>query len=219
MKCTQCSAPVRPVVAVDIDGTLGDYHGHLTEFIADYYGKSVPSWDDRYKGDETMRDWACRTFGIGAADYRGCKLAYRQGGGKRTMPVYSGAAGLCATVVEAGAELWLTTTRPYLRLDSTDPDTRHWLERHSIPFHHLLYDDDKYRQLAQIVDRDRVVAVLDDLPDLLLQAGAVFGHGVPLMRMNPYNDRAKWGGHMTPSLHAAERSILERVRRWKETHT
>src|SRR5512144_693665 len=113
----------KPVVALDIDGTLGDYHSNFLTFADLYFGTTgfqvmlgldnpgLPLWE-----------W----MGISQRDYRDAKLAYRQGGWKRWMPCYPGAADFTDFIRKQGAEVWLCTTRPYLRLDYVDPDTRHW---------------------------------------------------------------------------------------------
>ena len=88
-------------------------------------------------------------MGVTLRDYRECKLAYRQGGLKRFMPCYPGASELATALRRRGAEVWICTTRPYLRLDSIDPDTREWLRRNKIKYDAILYGDDKYRELKR----------------------------------------------------------------------
>lgn len=158
MKCTQCGNEVKPVMAFDLDNSFSDYTGNLVEFATRYFGwRTVP--DVRlYDGTERIGDW----LGLRDHDYRQMKLAYRQGGGKRTQPVLKGAGALVEGLQRAGVEVWITTTRPYNRFDSTDPDTRWWLEYHGIPYDHLLFDDDKYGQLHDIVG-ERCIAVVEDL--------------------------------------------------------
>src|SRR3954451_14658495 len=119
MLCTQCGRPIKPVVAVDIDGTLGDYHGHFVNFASAYLGRKLPSAEN-YRSNKRFAEY----LGISLAEYRIIKLAYRQGGMKRSMPIFTGAKPLLRTIEEEGCELWLTTTRPFQRLDNVDPDTR-----------------------------------------------------------------------------------------------
>src|SRR6516165_2045766 len=98
---------MKAVVAVDIDGTLGDYHSHFLRFAADWYGRPMPNSSDINPGlplHKFMR--------TSKATYRQCKLAYRQGGLERSMPVYDGAYELCRSIKQAGGELWICTTRP-----------------------------------------------------------------------------------------------------------
>jgi hypothetical protein len=211
-----------PVVAIDIDGTLGDYHGHFLHFAEAWYGRPMPSAKDINPGlplHKFMR--------TSKATYRQCKLAYRQGGLKRSMPAYPGASELCARVRQAGAELWICTTRPYLRLDNIDPDTRHWLRRNHIQFDAVIYGENKYCDLARNVGRERVAAVMDDLPEMYLQAITSLGYQWPhrmrdgwppvLLRDQPYNRHMK-----TPSrihdMPTAEREILWLIDKWRKNN-
>lgn len=155
--CTRCTTPIKPIVALDIDGTLGDYHGSLFRFASDYFGYKIDGHG--FNGTYELHEY----MNLSKDQYREMKLAYRQGGQKRMMPPYEGARDLVVGLQDAGAEIWITTTRPWQRFDSTDPDTRHWLERNGIPWDHLLFDDDKYGVLCSMVDTSRIVAVLEDL--------------------------------------------------------
>lgn len=203
MKCTECSRAVKPVVAVDIDGTLGDYHSHLLSFTEGYFGRHLPwHWD----GSGNWEDF----LGLTNAEYREAKLAFRQGGQKRTMPLFPGARELTTALSEAGAEVWITTTRPWMRHDATDPDTREWLRRNGIKYDHLLYDDEKYRQLANIVDRNRVVAVIDDLPEQIREANKMFP-GRAIMVRREHNAYALMP---SSSLPMAKAIVLTRLEGW-----
>jgi hypothetical protein len=215
MLCSECSKAVKPVVAVDIDGTLGDYHGHFIRFAASYLGVKSPSFD--YYGVGLFKTWFIERYKIDERTWYDIKLAYRQGGMKRSMPVYPGAAMLCHMIRSAGAELWLTTTRPFLRLDNVDPDTRFWLDQQAIEYDGLLYDEDKYKVLAERLDGRRVVAVLDDLPEQFEAASSAFHWKVPLLRRNPYNT-AVVCEQTVKDLGKAWPIIAERIDRWKELH-
>jgi 5' nucleotidase, deoxy (Pyrimidine), cytosolic type C protein (NT5C) len=197
-----------PVVAIDIDGTLGDYHGHFLRFAEDWYGREMPDPGQINPGlplHKFMR--------TSKATYRQCKLAYRQGGLERSMPVYDGAYDLCRSVRAAGAELWLCTTRPYLKLDSQSVNTRHWLRRHKLQYDALIYGERKYRELAGIVGTPRVAAVLDDLPELILQADSL---GMwTMLRDQPYNKHLNWH-YRAIDLGQAQRTILQEVKTWKK---
>lgn len=170
----------KPVVALDIDGTLGDYHGHFIRFAEQWTGRKM-----RDPKQMTPDLPFFRFLGMSKMTYRQCKLAYRQGGMNRSMPVYEGASELTHAIRKAGAELWLCTTRPYMRHDSTDPDTRHWLRRNKIQWDHMVYGPNKYRDLVKIVPAGNVVAVLDDLPEMLEQAQSL--HLPAYVRDQPYN--------------------------------
>lgn len=154
-----------PVVALDIDGTSGDYHGHFTRFAAQWVGRDMPDPSLNTEGVPLYK-W----LGMSKATYRQCKLAYRQGGMKRSMPVTPGMPELTAYMRSKGAQVWICTTRPYLRLDNIDPDTRHWLRRNKMQHDGVLFGQHKYRDLARTVGRERVLFVVDDLPEMIEQA-------------------------------------------------
>jgi hypothetical protein len=168
--CDRCGGIVKPLVAIDIDGTLGNYHGHFIKFCAMYMQTEFP---EDYDGSVEFSDY----LGLDKETYRAIKLAYRQGGMKRCMPLHAGARDLitCLNKYSEHADVWVTTTRPHLRLDGIDPDTRFWLECVGLSYHALLYHEDKYRLLADRVDPKRVVLVLDDLREQCEAAESHFG--------------------------------------------
>jgi hypothetical protein len=222
MKCSDCSKEVRPVVAIDIDGTLGDYHFHFMTFASLYMGKHSGYLDAKdYNGKPGMREWFMRETGWEERSWRDIKLAYRQGAQKRSMPPYRFAKEFVTILADSGAEVWLTTTRPYLRLDNIDPDTRFWLARHAIPYEGLIFDEDKYQRLAELVDKERVVAVLDDLPEQIDAAEKVFGRGIPLLNKTQYN-LAYWEAYCNwcvDDLLDAGAQIKQRVEEWNRAHS
>lgn len=171
---------LRRIVALDIDGTMGDYHGHFLRFAEAWYGKPMPDPRLNTQGVPLYK-W----MGTSKATYRECKLAYRQGGLKRSMPCYAEMDNLTRKIRKAGFEVWITTTRPYLRLDNIDPDTRHWLRRNHIQYDSVLYGHNKYKDLVKLVGAERVVCVVDDLPEMIDQA---FALGLQCVLMDqPYN--------------------------------
>lgn len=183
----------KPVLALDIDGSLGDYHGHFLAFARNYFGRAMPDPAQINRGFPLWQHME-----VTLPEYREAKLAYRQGGFKRWMPAYDGAADLTKAARTAGAEVWICTTRPYLRLDNIDPDTREWLRRNTIEYDAVLFDDrsrdgGKYVELVRQVGRSRIVGVLDDLPESLSEAA---GNGIRQiwMRDQPYNQhfQPKW---------------------------
>jgi hypothetical protein len=196
---------LRPVVALDIDGTLGEYHGHFLRFAAMWLQRPLPSdWD----GEQPF--W--RTIGTGKVTYRQIKLCYRQGGMKRSMPVRPGAAELARAVRAAGAEVWLCTTRPYLRLDNIDPDTRFWLRTNGIQYDGFLFGENKYRDLVQLVGIERVVAVLDDEPAQCLRAEAL---GLPTRIIDRrYNEASN--AFRCRNLGHAQVEFAELIKKWRE---
>lgn len=208
MKCTACNTKIKPVVAVDIDGTLANYHGDFLQFAERYLDQQFRS---DYMGDEEMHVF----MGLPLEEYREVKLAYRQGGGKRMMPIFEGAVELMARLRNMDVEVWITTTRPFQRLDSTDPDTRFWLKRHNLPYDHLLYHEDKYRVMSESVDPGRVVAVVDDLPEQLVWADTYFGSRVPFQVTTKYNMGLQNHSWMRGDLFEATDEVAARIRAWR----
>lgn len=179
--CSNCHGEVRPIVVFDIDGTLGDYHGHFYRFCHDYFGwpkENYRKWDGAGEFEDFLR--------LTKAEYREAKLAYRQGGTKRWMPVYPGAPEAVRELAEI-SDVWIATTRPWQRLDNIDPDTREWLRRNGMLEHisGLLYGDRKYFQLCETVDPGRIAAVVEDLPEQFAIARTL---GLPvILRENDHN--------------------------------
>jgi hypothetical protein len=214
MICTKCGDAVKPVVAIDIDGTMGKYHAHFLSFAEDYIGRQIAG---AYTGEGSFKQWFLETTNYPEHVWHDIKLAYRQGGQKRSMPVYKGAADLCDGVLAAGAELWITTTRPYIRHDNVDPDTREWLRRNGITFDYLIYDGAKYMKLADLVDRDRVVAVVDDLFEELESADRAFGRGKTIMRRTSWNSSDDWLP-VYNNLYDIQLDVVGRIETWKREH-
>lgn len=211
LSCTDCSRLVKPVVALDIDGTMGDYFGSLFDFAERWLGRGWQSWRFSYDGSTKL----ARHMGITDEEYRAMKLAYRQGGGKRMMPMIEGASSLSHLLRREGAEVWITTTRPYNRFDSTDPDTREWLRRNGVYYDHLIYDDDKYARLLESVQAERVVAVLEDLGENYDRAAEL---GLrPILAGSQYN-RAIHRDVTSSNLEHAGTIILEYLKAWRLKH-
>lgn len=218
MRCSKCFEEVKPVVAIDIDGTLGDYHGHFIRFAADFLGFDPrKSGAPPYAGDAPFKVWFSHVFDVDYTTFRAVKLAYRQGGLKRTMPVELGASQMLDDFRRVGAEVWLTTTRPHDRYDRVDPDTREWTRRNAIPFHGLLFSGDKMSALYDIVEAERVVAVLDDQEDVLSEASARFGCKAPILKRNDYNKAITWHTSVQ-DLGRAASLITTRIAEWKGRH-
>lgn len=212
MRCSSCSKTVKPVVALDIDGTLGDYHSHLLEFMDGYFGRTMNrGWDGTGDWEDYLK--------LTSQEYREAKLAFRQGGMKRTMPMFPDARVLTLSAMSLGAEIWITTTRPWMRLDSVDPDTREWLDRKALYYDHLLYDDNKYHKLAELVDPERVVFVMDDLPEQIAVAAYRFGGAAYLIERDHNAGTRLATGSLKKSnylqnLHQAHNTMTERIRAW-----
>lgn len=200
---------LRPVVALDIDGTLGFYHEHFLAFASEWLQRTLPPYWD---GSKPF--W--RLLGTSKTTYRQIKLCYRQGGLKRSMPVRGGAAELSRAIRQAGAEVWVCTTRPYLRLDNIDPDTRFWLRHNRIQYDGFLFGENKYRDLAQLVGIDRVVAVLDDEPEQIAKAAKL---GLPVNLMRRTYNTTLLGGSGWPvclDLPQATEYFVQAIHKWRE---
>lgn len=206
----------KPVVSLDIDGTLGDYHGNWDAFARLYFGPEF-IFPNPAATNPGLPLW--EHMGIDQRDYREAKLAYRQGGWKRWMPVYESAAELTRAIRSAGAEVWLCTTRPYLRLDNVDPDTREWLRRNRIEYDALLFDpvvkdETKYHELYRQAG-DRIASVVDDLPEMIEAADylRIPKGSVPILRDQPYNRHVAFARRAT-NLNEVWLYIQQDLARW-----
>lgn len=200
--------PHAPVVAIDIDGTIAQYHDHFLHFASLWTGRDlVINWD----GSNGSFN---KAIGMSKRSYQECKLAYRQGGMKRSLPVFDGARELTVEIRKKGCQVWICTTRPYLRLDNIDPDTRHFLRRNRIQFDGVLYGERKYQDLVKIVGRERVVVVLDDLPEQIDAANKL---GLKtILRVGSHNwqyaKKTQGNGQLLAAdLHHAKESILSLI--------
>lgn len=157
--------PLAPVVGLDVDGTLADYYEHFRWFAELYLQRPVEiHWDFT----DTME--FSDALGIGKEQYRQIKLAYRQGGMKRSIPVFTD-MGLAVKAIRAGGiQVWITTTRPWQRLDNIDPDTQFWLNRNLGRIDGVIYGEEKYLDLVDIVGKDRILGIVDDLPENVVSA-------------------------------------------------
>lgn len=205
--------PGAPVIGLDIDGTCGDYHGHFTRFAQEYTGKQMPP-PDQYTGGIPFH----KHLGMSRTTYNKVKLAYRQGGAKRSMPPYPGIGEFTKCVRTCGVAVYICTTRPYLRLDNIDPDTRHWLkDRAHMQYDAVLWGAYKYNDLIKQVGRERVVMVYDDLPALVSRADSL---GLPAaIRTQPYNVGWSSGNIVRVDSVLDMRLIfLDALSKWKENH-
>lgn len=202
----------KPVVALDIDGTLGAYHEHFTWFAEQWVGRPMPDPALNTHGD-SFNGW----LRMSRANYRQCKLAYRQGGMKRSMPVFPGASEATRAIRKKGAQIWICTTRPYLRLDNIDPDTRHWLRRNRIQYDNVIFGNNKYRELKKIVGVDNIIAVVDDLGEMTRQAKQVGINNV-ILRDRPYNrdlPRNETYDYRVADMYEMQDRILDLIDDWK----
>jgi FMN phosphatase YigB (HAD superfamily) len=209
-----------PVVALDIDGTLGNYHRHFLWFAELYFGRDFPRPDEVNPGRRLSE-----FMGIPHHEYQQCKLAYRQGGMKRCMPYYPGASQLTQQIRAAGAKVWICTTRPYLRLDNIDPDTREWLRRSRIRYDAVIFDSPlsgdhgvgKYEDLVNQVGTDRIVAAVDDLPEQIDLAKSA-GIKTLYIRDQPYNRYREIPAIRVHDLNSLAVFLLRDIHQWKADH-
>lgn len=162
---------MRPVVALDIDGTLLEYHKHFLRFAAQYFGHDP---DDPGYLDYDARMPMHKHLKVSKVSYRACKMAYRRGEMKRSLPALPAplpqAGELTRQIRRWDCDIWLCTTRPYLSYDQIDDATRHNLRRNGVVYQGIIWGEHKYRELVRTVGGERVAAVLDDLPEMCQQA-------------------------------------------------
>lgn len=196
-----------PIVALDIDGTLGVYHWHFQQFAEAWVGRQLRGG---YDGSVPFNKW----LGLSKQTYRKCKLAYRRGGLKRSMPTYTGARELTVAVRKERARVIICTTRPFLSLEDVEPDTLHFLRRNGIQYDYVISGEHKYRELVRRVNKSRLVMVLEDQDDMLLQALSL---GLPAVRArHSHNDASTLKlEYETPDLKVAERLALSRIGQYK----
>jgi len=201
--------PLAPVVALDIDGTLGDYYGHFKWFAELYLQQDLRcDWTGTTNFDEALN--------LDKETYRDIKLAYRQGGMKRSIPVLDGDAGraLIQNIRERlGVQVWICTTRPWQRLDNIDPDTQFWIQRNFGRVDGVIYGEDKYEDLIDIVGRDRILGVVDDLPENVRRAGSLGLRAA--IRAGQHNAAWRLVYPTVPTIHHNS-NIYSLVETWKD---
>lgn len=157
--------PLAPVVGLDVDGTLADYYEHMRWFAELYLQRPVRlDWD--FAPTAEFSD----ALQLDKKTYRDIKLAYRQGGMKRSIPVLDSRGTMVKAIRAGGIQVWITTTRPWQRLDNIDPDTQFWLNRNLGRVDGVIYGEEKYMDLIDIVGEDRILGVVDDLPENVVSA-------------------------------------------------
>lgn len=205
--CSDCQKVLKPVVALDVDGTLAQWHNAFINFLGDWLGRPPVTKLGDFDGVMEFSDW----LGLDKRTYHDAKLAFRAGGFKRWMKPYQGASYLANSIKDHGAELWITTTRPWMRLDNMDPDTKEWLQRNNVPYDHILYDDDKYAVLDSVVG-DRLIAVVDDQKE---QMERCYELALPfLLRRSKWNKGVLALGLEADDLYKIEEAIVERIKEY-----
>ena len=157
--------PLAPVVGMDVDGTIADYYEHMRWFAELYLQRPVKiDWD--FAPTAEFSD----ALQLDKKTYRDIKLAYRQGGMKRSIPPLDNRCTMLKAFRAAGIQVWITTTRPWQRLDNIDPDTQFWLNRNVGRVDGVIYGEEKYMDLIDIVGKDRILGIVDDLPENVVSA-------------------------------------------------
>jgi len=200
----------------DIDGTLANYHAHLSNFVCQYWNLGGWAFDRgiRWDGEGNFED----CFKISQADYREAKLAFRMGGMKRTMPTFEDpGTRLVQWLHDQGVEIWYATTRPWKSLSNVDPDTQWWLEQTGLPVNGILYDEDKYQKLiSEVVDFDRVVMIVDDLPEQYDAADAL---GLPVCQVaRPHNRGASGERPRRGTMGQLTKVAMDNLEAWRAKH-
>ncbi len=113
------------------------------------------------------------------------------------------------------SEVWITTSRPYNRLDNVDPDTVEWLRRRGIEYDGLLYDNMKLNALRAIVGKERIVGVVDDLASVYDEA---MYWGMNPLLMTSWHNRAVHREHVASTLESAAVSLTSTAEEWTDRH-
>lgn len=200
------------MVALDVDGTLGNWYFHFKAFALDYWGRRHPDPFRPYHGDMEFDEF----LGLTKAEYREAKLAFRQGGLKRWLPVYDDTEEFVRVVNDLPVEIWVATTRPWASVQNIDPDTREWLRRIGLRVDGLLYGDNKYHQLIEQIDQDRIVGVVDDLTEQVELAAGLRLPVVQVARLHNHCNSSK----VVPRLGLREAGywLTEQTERWERTY-
>lgn len=221
MQCSTCTQIVRPFMAFDIDGTMAEYHQHFTRFALDYWDLEDPLGKWPWYGEGEFEAW----IGISKEKYREAKLAYRQGGMKRTMPPIRGTIELFKEMQAEGVEVWIATSRPWQLLNNIDPDTMEWLRRHGLKPDGIIYGDDKYEELVKGIDPARIVCVIDDLAWQLQKAASLGLQGVQCWGTSNTHFSQRWspGGYPSGDADFAPSELLSAwvrgyLAEWRKRH-
>lgn len=204
-------------MALDVDGTIADYHGHFLRFAEGYFGRPFPSPHSINPGLRLSE-----FMGINHNDYRKCKLAYRQGGLKRSMPPLRGIDDLVYRMRSYwGVQVWICTTRPFNSLSNIDEDTQEFLRRNGIGYDAIIFDalggDEKYWELRRQAN-GRIAAVVEDLPEQAKMAMKL-GLGPVLLHNQPYNQGPidSQNVHRWTTVMDLEQLLHKAIKNWRET--
>lgn len=202
---------LKPVVGIDLDGTLGDYHRHFLMCAEMFLQREMPKPEDI---NPLMP--LHKFIGVDKRKYREIKMAYRQGRWKRSMPVFEGAREITVELRKAGALVVICTTRPFNQLGEVDVDTRWWLRHNGIQHDMLIWGPHKYRDLLRMYGRNRIVAVVDDE---LEQMERCLRLQLPFyLRDQPYNQTKDRHYPQTPKMQGASLRVDDLIDAYERIH-
>lgn len=159
------------VIAIDIDGVLGQY----------------PYWFIKFVNDSLNEDFATLkelNETLGTEMYEDMKDKYRQSGIKSKMPTNDGASTVTNYLKVLGFKIVIITSRPYEKYSRIYPDTLEFLKYNNIYFDAILWDKEKH--LTIIKEFPNLVALVEDNYD---NARAVAKEGYKVLLMLNEEDK------------------------------
>jgi hypothetical protein len=153
------------VVALDIDGVLGDWPFCFYQFIESQHpGEMIFR---RGSGGEPIDESTQNPYEALANNplqIHEWKDEYRQSGAKRSLPVVEGAVAFTKELRRLGLHVVLLTARPYKMYCRIFADTMHWLDSNGFAYDAILWGEDKEARLAEEFTAGSVAAFVDDNP-------------------------------------------------------
>lgn len=160
------------VVAIDIDGVLGEYPYWFLKFIFDKTGYNLNSL---YEAKAQF----------GTIKYEELKSSYRQSGYKATMPASKNASEFTHLLHKKGYKVIILTARPYKEYYTIYPDTLNFLKNNEIYFDAIVWDKEKHLKI--IKEFPKLQFMVEDSTDIAI-AVAREGYNVFLKKLAPkYN--------------------------------
>lgn len=148
--------PDGKVIGCDIDGVLADYPRSFVEFINKQLGTNHPTVG--------LKDYnIAESLGLPLEQVIELKHLYRETGEKRYIPIIDGAQEMLQTFVSCGYTVVLLTARPYKQYKRMFADTQEWLHRNNMPYHSIIWDEDKNTRLLREFGRDKVQFFIEDV--------------------------------------------------------
>lgn len=160
-------------VVVDIDGVIADYYGGLMRFIKEKTGVEVGLYD----GSSDLYSHIAQF--IGAERAYEIKHQFRETGEKLRLDPIPGAQLFLKELHSIGVYILLLTARPYRKYKRIMSDTLRWLKLHDMPFHSILWDEDKAKRVVE--EYPFANAVIEDDPS---NSRALMGKGFKVFIRN-----------------------------------